>query len=89
MGLDSYLPLKKSGQCVIDRNLPYRFLRGQPLKCLFPVNAQNEIQLLAKFLSYSWLGCLLFFWLRNAPLVKVMGNPISDSSLLLTSPCAL
>ena len=32
MGLDSYLPLKKSGQSVIDRNLPYRFLRGQPLK---------------------------------------------------------
>ena len=34
MGLDSYLPLKKSGQCVIDRNLPYRFLRGQPLNYL-------------------------------------------------------
>ena len=32
MWLDSYLPLKKSGQSVIDRNLPYRFLRGQPLK---------------------------------------------------------
>ena len=32
MGLDSYLPLKKSGQSVIDRNLPNRFLRGQPLK---------------------------------------------------------
>ena len=32
MWLDSYLPLKKSGQSVVDRNLPYRFLRGQPLK---------------------------------------------------------
>ena len=32
MGQDSYLPLKKSGQSVIDQNLPYRFLRGQPLK---------------------------------------------------------
>ena len=32
MGYDSHLPLKKSGQSVIDRNLPYRFLRGQPLK---------------------------------------------------------
>ena len=32
MGQDSHLPLKKSGQSVIDRNLPYRFLRGQPLK---------------------------------------------------------
>ena len=31
MGLDSYLPLKNSGQSVIHRNLPYRFLRGQPL----------------------------------------------------------
>ena len=31
MGWDSYLPLKKSGQSVIHRNLPYRFLRGQPL----------------------------------------------------------
>ena len=32
MGQDSYLPLEKSGQSVIDQNLPYRFLRGQPLK---------------------------------------------------------
>ena len=32
MGWDSYLPLEKSGQSVIDRNLPYRLLRGQPLK---------------------------------------------------------
>ena len=31
MGLDSYLPLKKSGQSVLDQNLPYRFLHGQPL----------------------------------------------------------
>ena len=58
----------------------------EALKCLFPVDAQNEIQLVARFLSYSWLVCLLFFWLRNAPLVKVIGNPISDGSLLLTSP---
>ena len=32
MGQDSHLPLKNSGQSVIDRNLPYRFLRRQPLK---------------------------------------------------------
>ena len=32
MGQDSYLPREKSGQSVIDQNLPYRFLRGQPLK---------------------------------------------------------
>ena len=37
--------------------------------------------MLARFLSYSWLVCLLVFWLRNAPLVKVIGNPISDGSL--------
>ena len=27
---------------------------------------------------YSCLVCLLGFWLRNTPLVKVIGNPISD-----------
>ena len=31
MGLDSYLPLKKSGQSMLHRNLPYQFLHGQPL----------------------------------------------------------
>ena len=31
MRQDSYLPLEKSGQSVIDQNFPYRFLRGQPL----------------------------------------------------------
>ena len=39
--------------------------------CLFPVDAQNEIQLLSTVFYYSWLVCLLNFWLRNAPLVKV------------------
>ena len=45
--------------------------------CLFPLDVQNEIQLLSRVFCYSWLVCLLNFWLRNAPLVKV-GNPISD-----------
>ena len=45
--------------------------------CLFPLNVQNEIQLLSGVLCYSWLVCLLGFWLRNTSLVKV-GNPISD-----------
>ena len=41
MGQDSYLPLEKSGQSVIDQNLPYRFLRGQPLKlCITSVGRQ-------------------------------------------------
>ena len=65
------------------------YKRCEAFNCLCPLDAQNEIQMLARFLSYSWLVCLLVFWLRNAPLVKVIGNPISDGSLLLTSPCLM
>ena len=51
----------------------------QLFNCLFSLDVQNEIQLLSRVFSYSWLVCLLFFfWLRDASLVKV-GNPISDS----------
>ena len=39
--------------------------------CLFPLDVQNEIQLLSRFFCYSWLVCLLGFWLRNASLVKI------------------
>ena len=39
---------------------------------------QNEIQLLSILFCNSWLVCLLLFLLTNAPLVKVIGNPISD-----------
>ena len=46
--------------------------------CLFPLDVQNEIQPLSMVFCYSWLVCLLNFWFRNAPLVKV-GNLISDS----------
>ena len=46
--------------------------------CLFPLDVKNEIQLLSRFFCYSCLVCLLGFWLRNAPLVKVIGNPITD-----------
>ena len=45
--------------------------------CLFPLDVQNEIQLLSTVFCYSWLVCLLGFWLRDTLLVKV-GNPISD-----------
>ena len=45
--------------------------------CLFPPDVQNEVQVLSRVFCYSWLVCLLFFWLRDASLVKV-GNPISD-----------
>ena len=45
--------------------------------CLVPLDVQNEIQLLSGVFCYSWLVCLLGFWLRNTSLVNV-GNPISD-----------
>ena len=45
--------------------------------CLVSLDVENEILLLSRVFCYSWLVCLLRFWLRNASLVKV-GNPISD-----------
>ena len=47
------------------------------LNCPFPLDVQNEIQLLLEVFCYPWLVCLLGFWLRNTSLVKV-GNQISD-----------
>ena len=47
--------------------------------CLFLLDVRNEIQLLSRFFCNSWLVCLLRFWLRNTLLVKLIGNPISDS----------
>ena len=45
--------------------------------CLFLLDVQNEIQLLSRVFCYSWLVCLLGFWLRNASLVK-FGYPITE-----------
>ena len=45
--------------------------------CLFPLDVQNETQLLSRVFYYSCLVCLLGFWFRDASLVKV-GNPISN-----------
>ena len=45
--------------------------------CLFPLDVQNETQLLSGVFCYSWLVCLLGLWLRNTSLTKV-GNLISD-----------
>ena len=45
---------------------------------LFLLGVQNEIQLLSRLFCNSWLVCLLCFLLTNAPLVKVIGNAISD-----------
>ena len=39
--------------------------------CLFPLDVQNEIQLLSRVFCYSWLVCLLGFRLRNGSLVKI------------------
>ena len=36
------------------------------------------MQLLSRLFCNSWLVCLLRFLLTNVPLVKVIGNPISD-----------
>ena len=53
------------------------------LVMFFPLGVQNEIQLLSRFFCYLWLVCLSGFWLRNAPLVKVIGNPISGGIVFL------
>ena len=57
MGQDSYLLLKKSGQSVIDQNLPYRFLRGEPLKYARNVFRHTpEVGKLLSLLSQLRLG---------------------------------
>ena len=55
--------------------------------CLFPLDVQNEIQLLSGVSCYLWLVCLLGFWLRNTSLVKV-GNPFRMASFSF-SPCLI
>ena len=52
------------------------------------LTVQNEIQLLSRVFCYSWLVCLLGFWLRNMSLVKV-GNPISDGIVFVFVFCLL
>ena len=55
------------------------------LKTCLPVAEADRVlcRHFVMFLSYSWLVCLLGFCLRNAPLVKVIRNPIS----FRFSPC--
>ena len=50
--------MKKSGQSVIDQNLPYRFLRGQPLKCLAAKITPKNAHLIT--LSDEKSGTMLF-----------------------------
>ena len=55
MGQDNYLPLKKSGQSVIGQNLPYPFLRGQPLNYVFiSLSFFNCVS------QYPFLGMIIF-----------------------------
>ena len=49
------------------------------LNCRFLLGVQNEIQLLSRLFCNSWL-CLLRFMLTNAPVVKVIGNQITEKS---------
>ena len=51
--------------------------------CLFPLDVQNEIQLLSGVFCYSWLVCLLGFWLRNTSLVKVGWHRFRVSPFLM------
>ena len=43
--------------------------------CLFLLDVPSEIELLTRLFCviHSWF--VMRFWLRNAPLVKVIGNP--------------
>ena len=38
------------------------YKRCEAFNCLFLLDVRNEIQMLARFLSNSWLVCLLFFF---------------------------
>ena len=57
--------------------------------CLFLLDVRNAIQLLSRVSWYSWLVCLLGFWLRNTWRVKV-GNSFSDGvDSFCFSPCLI
>ena len=58
------------------------------LNSLFPLSVQSEIQLLTRVFCYTWLVCLLGFWLRNTSLVK-LGNPMSEWHRFPLSPCLM
>ena len=58
------------------------------LNCLFPLDEQNEIQLLSGVFCYSSLVCLLGFWLRNTSLVKKSEIRFRMASFLF-SPCLM
>ena len=83
-----------SGNLFIDSWSWRRFVSScDVFNCLFPLDVQNEIQLLSRFFCYSWLVCLLGFSLRNAPLVKLSEIRFRMASFskmsLLTSSCCI
>ena len=56
--------------------------------CLLIAEADRVLCHLVMFLTaffhrMDWAGVSLGFWLINAPLVKVMGNPISDGTVFV------
>ena len=57
--------------------------------CLFPLDVQNEIQLLSGVFCYSWLVCLLGFWLRKRRLSKSEIRFRMASIRFRFSPCLL
>ena len=73
-----------------DRVLSGRFVSScDVLNCLFLLGVQNEIQLLSRLFCSSWLVCLWRVLLANAPLLKVIGYPISDGIVFKNEPTHL
>ena len=48
------------------------------LTAFFHLMYKMEWSYYIDYFCHSWLVCLLGYWLRNMPLVKAIGNPISD-----------
>ena len=46
--------------------------------CLFPLDVQNEIELLSRVFCYPWLVCLLAFFGWEMRRLSKLGIPISD-----------
>ena len=59
-----------------------QYLQMATLNGFFPLDVQNEIQLLSRVFCYSWLVCFLGFWLRKASLVKAR-KLISDGIIFV------
>ena len=47
----------------------------------FPLDVQNELQLLSRFFCYSWLICFLGFWLRESKSSEIRFRMVSFSKL--------